>query len=198
MQTQIKILGHEFSITWAKATLGLSLLISGIIELGVIMSGIANKIKKNDISKALGLDELAKSAENAEYQIESLQYRIDKFDGIDVLVKRWEALNEIQNKNANQISSMDKLFMAKYLHNERCWCGYFQHDKGKAKSFIEHIKQIAQNATKRLGMMLSNIRVLDLQNNLMQAIGEMSQGTKYDVNAVTYKTDFKRRIQKTS
>jgi TP901 family phage tail tape measure protein len=69
LQTQIKILGHEFSVTWAKATLGLSLLISGIIELGIVASGIANKIKKNDISKALGLDELAKSAENAENQI---------------------------------------------------------------------------------------------------------------------------------
>lgn len=197
LQTQIKILGHEFSITWAKATLGLSLLISGIIELGVIASGIANKIKKNDISKALGLDELAKSAENAEYQIESLQYRIDKFDGIDVLMKRWEALNEIQNKNANQIASMDKLYSEISTRMKDVGVDISNMTK-ESESFIEHIKQL-RKMQQSLRDDVIKYKGLGLQSDLMKTIGEMSQGTKYDVNAATYKTssreEYKRLLE---
>lgn len=194
LQTQIKILGHEFSVTWAKATLGLSLLISGIIELGVVMSGITNKIKKNDISKALGLDELAKSAENAEYQIESLQYSIDKFDGIDVLVKRWESLNEIQNKNASQISSMDKLYYEISKRMKDVGLDISNMTK-ESESFIEHIKQL-RKMQQSLRDDVIKYKGLGLQSDLMKAIGEMSQGTKYDVNAATYKTHSRKEYKR--
>lgn len=180
LQTQIKILGHEFSLTWAKATFGLSLLISGIIELGVIMSGITNKIKKNDISKALGLDELAKSAENAEYQIESLEYRIGKFDGIDVLVKRWEALNEIQNKNAGQISSMDKLYYEISKRMKDVGMDISNMTK-ESESFIEHIKQLRKMQQSLRDDVLRH-KGLDLQNDLMQTIGEMAGGARFGTN----------------
>ena len=194
MQTQIKLLGHTFSMTWAKATLGLSLLITGIIELGVIMSGIANKIKKNDISKALGLDELAKSAENAEYQIESLEYRISKFDGIDVLVKRWEALNEIQNKNANQIASMDKLYGEISTRMKDVGVDISNMTK-ESKSFIEHISMM-RKMQQTLRDDVIKYKGLGLQSDLMSTIGEMSQGIKYDGYAVTYRTDSREEYKR--
>lgn len=188
LHTQIKILGHEFSVTWAKATFGLSLLITGIIELGIIASGIVNKIKKNDISKALGLDELAKSAENAEHQIESLEYRIGKFDGIDVLVKRWEALNEIQNKNASQISSMDKLYYEISKRMKDVGVDISNMTK-ESESFIEHIK-IMRKMQQDLRDEVIEYKGLDLQNDLMKTIGEMAGGTQFGTNILGMDVQF--------
>lgn len=191
---EVKTLGDKFAVAWAKATLGLSLIVTLLLEVGIAMSHLARNAAKNDISKSLGLEKLAEDAKNAAYEIENLEHDIGRFDGIDVLAKRWESLNAIQNKNANQIASMDKLYGE--ISNRMKDVGVDISNMTKeSKSFIEHIA-IMRKMQQALRDDVIKYKGLGLQSDLMSTIGEMSQGIKYDGNAVTYRTDSREEYKR--
>lgn len=191
---EVKTLGDKFAVAWAKATLGLSLIVTLLLEVGIAMSHLARNAAKNDISKSLGLEKLAEDAKNAAYEIENLEHDIGRFDGIDVLAKRWESLNAIQNKNANQIASMDKLYGE--ISNRMKDVGVDISNMTKeSKSFIEHIA-IMRKMQQALRDDVIKYKGLGLQSDLMSTIGEMSHGIKYDINAATYKTHSRKEYNR--
>lgn len=110
LTTTMKVAGAAASAAWAKATMGLSLL----IEAGIIAWRTFDKIRKDRAREYWedfwGVGQARANLEAYSHEIRKLDERMSKLKGAEKMTRLWQDMHKKQNKTNQEIEQMESLF----------------------------------------------------------------------------------------
>ncbi len=110
LKTVILSLGTTAKTVWAEATLGLSLVITALMEAAFWIGKLIKDTKNNTIDKFFNVRDAKNNIETLSSELEILDDKINKLQSIEKLINRFNALNEVENKTERQSKNLSDIF----------------------------------------------------------------------------------------
>lgn len=110
MGAEAKTLSATMTATWAKVTLGISLVIEAIIALGFAFASMAKKVKDKALDVAFGISKTKAEIVETKAEVEKLNAEMSKISSVIKMANAYEQLAKKQNKSNKEIERMNKLW----------------------------------------------------------------------------------------
>jgi TP901 family phage tail tape measure protein len=110
MGAQAKALSATMTATWAKVTLGISLVVEAIVALGFVFARMAKNAKDKALDIVFGINEAKAEIVETKAEVEKLNAEMSKISSVIKMANAYEQLAKKQNKSNQEIERMNKLW----------------------------------------------------------------------------------------
>lgn len=102
--------GDIAATAWAKATLGLSLLVQALINVVHWIGVLSQKKREADLKRIFNVDNATQSLNDANAAVEKLDNNISRLQGVKKMINMYDQLAQKQVKSNKEIMQMNSLF----------------------------------------------------------------------------------------